>query len=330
MKKIIPDKLKRGDEIRIIAPSRSISLLSQDTIDTATKRLEDLGFKVTFGKNVDKKMETTHGCASIEDRVADLHEAFMDPNVKAILTVIGGFNVNQILDSIDYDLIQRNPKILCGFSDITALLAAITAKTGLVTYYGPHYSSFGMKKGFDYTLEYFQKMLIESSDVSVESSNEWSDDAWFLDQENRTFFQNDGLCVVHDGVGEGTIVGGNLCTLNLLQGTEYMMDEDEIILFVEDDEQAGDLFVQEFDRNLQSLLHCLKGKKINGIVLGRAQVRNHMTIEKWKGIIETKKELKNVPVVLNADFGHTTPIFTFPLGGYAKINGSLITISERR
>ena len=110
MKKIIPEKLKKGDEIRIIAPSRSMSLLSDETISIATKRLEDLGFKVTFGKNVGMSINDVYCCGTIEERIEDLHEAFSDKNVKAILTVIGGFNVNQILDYIDYDLIKNNPK----------------------------------------------------------------------------------------------------------------------------------------------------------------------------------------------------------------------------
>ncbi len=122
---IVPNKLKKGDEIRVVAPSRSMNLLNDETIEVATKRLEDLGFKVTFGKNVNKEFDSNFMCASIEDRVNDLHDAFSDKNVKAILTVIGGFNINQILDYLDYDLIKNNPKIICGFSDITALLNAI-------------------------------------------------------------------------------------------------------------------------------------------------------------------------------------------------------------
>ena len=147
MKKIVPEKLKKGDEIRVIAPSRNMTLLSDETMNIATSRLEELGFKVTFGKNVNKSMNDVYCCGTIEERIEDLHDAFRDKNVKAILTVIGGFNVNQILHYIDFDLIKNNPKIICGFSDITALLNAIYCKTGLVSYYGPHYSSFGMKNG---------------------------------------------------------------------------------------------------------------------------------------------------------------------------------------
>lgn len=326
LNKIIPKKLKNGDEIRIIAPSRSMALLNEVTINNATKMLESFGFKVTFGKNVYNVINDDYCCASIEDRVQDIHDAFKDKNVKAILTVIGGFNVNQILDYLDYNLIKENPKILCGYSDITALVNAIYEKTGLETYIGPHYSSFGMEKGLEYTIDYFKKMFMESDVIQIKSSNEWSDDLWFKNQKNRNFIKNIGMKVINRGVAKGNIIGGNLCTLNLLQGSEYMPNIDDIILFIEDDEMAGEDFYMEFDRNLQSLLHCLNGKKINGIVIGRAQLRNKMTIDRWKNILSTKKELENIPIIINADFGHTTPIFTIPIGGYAEINADNIYI----
>ena len=319
MNKIIPDKLKIRDEIRVIAPSRSMSMIDKDIVDAAKERLENMGFKVSFGKNVLKSIDDNYKCASIEDRLEDLHEAFRDKNVKAILTVIGGFNVNQLLDYIDYDLIKENPKIICGFSDITALTNAIYAKAGLVTYSGPHFSSFGMKKGFEYTQEYFEKMFMKNENILIESSEEWSNDAWFKNQDERVFIKNDGMKVINKGEPEGTKIGGNLCTLNLLQGTEYMPNLDNTILFLEDDELANKYFCKEFDRNLQSLLHSSKGQNIKGIIVGRAENNCEMSDEIWKKLFETKKELNNIPIVINADFGHTTPIFTFPIGGYAKI-----------
>lgn len=314
---MIPNKLKAGDEVRVIAPSRSMVILGEDCKKIATERLESLGLKVTFGKHV-MESDSDYMCASIESRVEDLNEAFRDKNVKAILTVIGGFNSNQILDYIDYDAIKENPKIFCGFSDISALSNAIHAKTGLVTYSGPHYSSFGMLKGFDYEMEYFKKMFFQEEEFEITSSNEWSDDAWFIDQENRTFFPNEGMFVINEGDAEGDIVGGNLCTVNLLQGTEYMPDISNKVLFLEDDDMAGKIYLMEFDRNLQSLMHMPEFKTVKGIVCGRAQKGSCMTKEKWFKIFD-KPEFKNIPVIGGCDFGHTTPIITFPVGGYAKI-----------
>lgn len=199
---MVPQKLKAGDEVRIIAPSRSMAILKDDCINLAIQRLESLGLKVTFAEHV-KDFDPDYMCTNAKDRADDMNKAFADPNVKAILTVIGGFNSNQILKYLDFELIKNNPKILCGFSDITILLDSIHAKTGLVTYYGPHFSSFGMKKGFDYTFEYFKKMLMEDGgETEVVSSEKWSDDAWFLDQENRDFIENKGMFIINEGEAE--------------------------------------------------------------------------------------------------------------------------------
>lgn len=181
-------------------------ILSNEVTESAKRRLENIGFKVTLGKNVLNSIGEDYNCASIEDRIEDLHEAFKDKNVKAILTVIGGYNVNQILDYIDYDLIKENPKIICGFSDITALTNAIYAKTGMITYSGPHFSSFGMKKGFEYTEKYFRKMFMQSENIEIESSDEWSNDSWFKNQENRTFIKNEGMKIINKGEAEGRII----------------------------------------------------------------------------------------------------------------------------
>lgn len=323
---MIPKKLKVGDEIRVIAPARGMAILGEDCKALATERLESLGLKVSFGKYVyesDEYMSTSR-----EHRAEDLNDAFKDKNVKAIITVIGGFNSNQILDYIDYDAIKENPKIICGFSDITAVLNSIYAKTGLVTYYGPHYSSFGMKKGFEYTMEYFKKMFFETGDIEIKSSAEWSNDAWFIDQENREFIKNDGMFVINEGNAEGEIVGGNLCTLNLLQGTEYMPDITNKILFLEDDGMSDKLFVVEFDRNLQSLIQQPQFKSVKGIIIGRAEKNSLMTKEKWIRLIKSKPELNNIPVIADADFGHTTPVFTFPIGGHASIEGASLNINN--
>ena len=128
------------------------------------------------------------------------------------------------------------------------------------------------------------------------------------------------MFVINEGDAEGDIVGGNLCTVNLLQGTEYMPDISNKVLFLEDDDMAGKIYLMEFDRNLQSLMHMPEFKTVKGIVLGRSQVATAMTKEKWIKLIKNKKELASIPVVAGADFGHSTPIFTFPVGGRAKVS----------
>ncbi len=311
---IIPPKLQPGDEIRIIAPSRSLALLSEENIKLAVDKLEAEGFKVTFSKNC--KESDMFMSSSIQSRVDDLHEAFRDKNVKAILTVIGGFNVNQVLKYLDYKLIKNNPKIICGYSDITALTNAITAKTGLITYYGPHFSTWGMKREFEYTLEYFKKCLTSKEEFVIKPSPTWSDDAWYMNQENRNLIPNKGYLIINKGEAQGEIVGGNLCTLNLLQGTEFMPSLKDKILFVEDDDESK---APDFDRNLQSLIHLPDFKDVKAIIIGMFQKNSEMTEEKIEKIIATKKELADIPVIANVNFGHANPIMTFPIGGTVSL-----------
>lgn len=314
---IVPAKLQKNDEIRIIAPSRSLSLISESNIALAIQKLEKQWFKVTFSKNC--KECDIFISSYVQSRVEDIHEAFRDKDVKAIFTVVGGFNTNQLLKYLDYDLIKNNPKILCWFSDITALANAITAKTSLVTYSGPHFSTWAMEKEFDYNLEYFQKCLMKQEPFPIIPSKTWSDDAWYLDQENRIIEENKGFLVINEWKAEGKILGGNLCTFNLLQGTEFMPDISDSILFLEDDEAAGALFSVDFDRNLQSVLHQPNFEKVKWIIIGRFQKKTDITIEKLKYILKTKEELKSIPIIANVDFGHTNPLITFPIWGTVKI-----------
>src|SRR3989338_11347756 len=214
-----PQKLNRGDIVRVIAPSRSLAIISSENRQIANKRFEDLRLKLSFGRHVEEIDQFSS--STIRSRVEDLHEAFQDSKVKAILTVIGGFNCNQLLRYIDWSLIEKNPKIFCGYSDITALNNSIFAKTGLVTYSGPHYSTFGQKLHFEYTLEYFKKCFFSDAAFDVFPSKQWSDDEWFKNQNNRELIQNKGFYVINEGQAEGIILRANLCTFNLLQGTEY-------------------------------------------------------------------------------------------------------------
>ncbi|MDP1884569.1 MAG: LD-carboxypeptidase [Candidatus Moranbacteria bacterium] len=314
---MIPKKIKAGDEIRIIAPSRSLGIISQEIRKIAEEKLAGMGFRISYAKNSEEI--DLFRSSSIESRVADLHEAFSDKNVKGILTVIGGFNVNQILKYLDYDLIKNNPKIICGFSDITALSNAIYAKTGLITYSGPHFSTFGMIKGIGYTSAYFEKCLMQESPFEIIPSDEWSDDAWYLNQENREFIKNEGFQVINAGEAAGVIIGGNLGTLNLLQGTEFMPSLRDAILFLEDDDMNGKMFPVSFDRDLQSLIHQPDFKNVRGIIIGRFQKGADMTKDKLINIIKSKKELSGIPIIAGVDFGHTTPQITFPIGGTVKL-----------
>lgn len=315
MEKIYPLKLKAGDEVRVVAPSRSMAIISKEVREIANKRFVELGLKLSFGKHIEENDEFFS--SSIQSRVEDIHEAFSDKNVKAVITVIGGFNCNQLLRYLDWELIKRNPKIFCGYSDTTALNNAIFAKTGLISYSGPAYSSFGQELYFNFTMEYFKKCLLSDDSFKIKASEEWSDDAWYINQKERNLIKNNGFLIINKGKASGTVLGANLCTFNLLQGTEYFPSLKDSILFFEDDETSSPNL---FDRDLQSLIHLPDFKDVKGIVIGRFQKASKMTNEILIKIIKTKKELDNLPVVANVDFGHTTPLITFPIGGKASLD----------
>src|SRR6185437_12795879 len=183
-----------------------------------------------------------------------------------------------------YSLVAAHPKVLCGFSDVTVLSNALYARAGLVGYSGPHYSSFGMKHQFGYTEAGFRACLMEDGPITLAPSPDWSDDAWFLDQEDRHLEHGEGWWVLQEGEADGTIVGGNLCTLNLL-----------------------------------SLLQQPAFAGVRGLVIGRFQKATGMTRDLLAQVVGSKPELAGLPVIANVDFGHTTPIVTFPVGGTVEV-----------
>lgn len=158
---IKPNRLKVGDHIRVIAPSQSMSIISENCQKSAYGQLEKLGLKVSFGNYCLSNKAFNSG--TNEEKIKDLLDACADPSIKGILTVIGGFNSNQLLDEIDYDLIAKNPKLFCGYSDITALQNAILTKSNLITYSGPHFSTFGCKHGIDWLIEHFLRATFHTS-----------------------------------------------------------------------------------------------------------------------------------------------------------------------
>lgn len=314
---IYPAKLSPNDELRVIAPSRSLKIISDETRKIANQKFAELKLKVGFSKYVEE-MNVFYS-SSVASRVADLHDAFRNPSVKAIFTAIGGFNSNQLLTYIDWELIKNNPKILCGFSDITVLNNAIFAKTGLVTYYGPHYSTFGQKLHFDYTLDHVIKALWDEKPFEIRPSSSWSDDEWYKDQQARTLIENAGFLVVNEGECEGRILGGNLSAFASLKGTPYFPDLADSILFLEDDEES---LPHHFDRLLQSLIQLPSFGGVKGIVIGRFQRTSKMTQDLLIQIIKTKEELASIPILANVDFGHTDPKITLPIGGMAHLKAS--------
>ncbi|MBP1045461.1 LD-carboxypeptidase [Enterococcus sp. BWM-S5] len=304
---IIPEKLKAADEIRVISPSSSIERTGGiEANKAAEETLQRMGFKVSFGQHILEN--DVLGSAAIESRVDDIHQAFLDENVKGILTSIGGFNCNELLPHLDYDLIKRNPKILCGYSDITALSNAIYTRTGLVTYSGPHYTSFKMKMLQDYQMESFKDILMNKGEHLLTASAFWSNDPWFLPNYSPNILTGKWQ-VYSEGVATGISIGGNIGTFNLLQGTIYQPMEENVIGFVELEEEAD---FRDFTRELASFLQVHSQPK--ALLIGRFPQETGVTEERLLTVLNKYPILSNIPVIYDMDFGHTQPIFTFPIG----------------
>ncbi len=311
---VIAKKLRKNSGVMVVSPSRSLSFVPESVIDIAKNNIESIyGLKVLFSKN--SYALNKWDSSSVEERVEDLESAFEDNSINCILSSIGGYNTNQLLEHINWDLIKRNPKILCGYSDITVLLNAFYAKTKIISYYGPNFSTFGQKYLDSFTKEFFKKCLFYSEEFNIKPSQKYSEDKWYIDQEDRKNLKNPGLTVIKEGESEGILLGGDLSTFNLLRGTKYMPDLTDSVLLIEDRNIA-----QIFDRDLEALISTSGFEKVKGILIGRFESKTDITESTLKEIIKSKKYIKDIPVVFGLDFGHTDPKLTLPIGGKISLS----------
>lgn len=318
---MIPEKLKPGDEVRVVSFAKSASNIDKNVLNKSIAVLEGMGLKVTFSANAFSQKQ--RGCPTDQEKIFDLHEAFKDKNVKCILAAIGGFSSNQLLSLIDWDLLRANPKIVAGFSDITIISHAILAKTGMICYAAPNLYCFGLPPESSYSVEYFKKCLFAnlSADYQIKNSNVFYDCPWnYDDKSNRTPNQNIGIQVLQPGqAATGTIIGGNMCSLNLLNGTEYFPKIDgDIILCIEDD--SYDSIPETFERNFQSIIQQPYFKQVKAILIGRFQKESCTTEQALTDIIMSKNIHSSIAVAYNFDFGHTDPKFTYPIGGKMSVD----------
>lgn len=155
-------------------------------------------------------------------------------------------------------------------------------------------------------------MNMMAEPFNIKPSQRRNSDRWAGNQTTRNWVKNEGYWIINEGEAKGTIVGGNLCTFNLLQGTEYFPNLKNTVLFIEDDSMSDSV---TFDRDLQSIIHQPNFEHVKGIVIGRFENDSHITKDLLTKIIKNKREITNMPVIANVDFGHTAPILTIPIGG---------------
>ena len=214
-----PRRLAPGDTVGLVAPA-SATFQSLD-VDIARESLEALGLKVKVGPHLLGR----HGylAGNDKDRAADINAYFADSGVAAVLPIRGGWGSARVLPYLDFETIRRNPKVVLGFSDITALLLGIHAKTGLVTFHGPN----GMGRWDAWSVDYLKRVLFSAEAVTFENPRTMSDRNSLTPIEHR-------FRTITGGTARGRLLGGNLTVLTTILGSPYVPDWDGAILFLED------------------------------------------------------------------------------------------------
>jgi muramoyltetrapeptide carboxypeptidase len=222
---------------------------------------------------------------------------------------------------LDYKTIRESRKPFIGYSDVTALNEAILVRSGLINFSGPAFVTFCQPELSPYTERSFDQILLEgASNVPVEASGTWAEDRWFLMDSlgPREWKKNPGWDVLREGHAKGRAVGGNLSTLMLLAGTVYWPDMNGVILFLEDDEASTP---EIFDRDISHLKQMGVFEKVYGVVIGRSPTEAGFNEnDSLTMIVDELLGDCDIPVVANADFGHTDPMFTIPLGARCELS----------
>ena len=324
---IKPKHLEPGDVIGIVSPSSHIANFPR-RLARGISAIEKLGLRVKLGKNAKKISGYNAGTA--EQRASDIHDFIADREVSAIICSTGGLNANAVLDLLDYGLIRKNPKIFCGFSDITALNNAITKLSGLVTFSGPTVlPSFGTFGGPDeFTLDCFKKAVFGNSAIGLlKCPDEYSDESLYWDKEDNRrphYDKASGHRLVHDaGSVTGVLWGGNFNTFCCLGGTKYFPKLEGAILFLED---VGEK-VALVERRLVYLEQLGVFRKIKGLIYGRPAnvVINPGDLDLYE-VLRSFGAKYNISIVAGFDIGHTVPLITIPLGVKARINTALVSV----
>lgn len=327
---VLPRRLARGDLVGVVSPSSPVAASVPRRFERGVAELERCGFRVRVGEHARSKTGWTAG--EPVDRVADLHAMFADPDVRAIVCTIGGYNANQLLELLDYDLIAANPKLFVGYSDITALHGAIHARTGLATMLGPALlPQFGEFGGVDdYTWGAFERVVMRAEPAGAFRQPEhwYPERLWWDEQDDRGRIPEPAASwrTVRAGQAEGPIVAGNVNTLLLLNGTPWSPPLDGALLCLEDDEEYGKPWLVE--RQLFQLRQLGAFDRAAGLAYGR--IHPDAGFDSEAGIDEILLRATagtEIPVAAGLDFSHTDPLMTLPWGVRARLDaGDEVTL----
>lgn len=294
---MIPNRLKKGDIVGVVALSSCIKEHNIPEMERAKKLLEECGLEVKYGKNL--FLDSTGYGATAKEKAEELNEMFGDKNIKAIFNAKGGANSNSIFDYIDYELIKKNPKIFCGYSDTTSVSNIITEKTGLITFSGNNFKSFGTDET-DYSYREMIKRFIQK-DLLLGNK----------DDEYKT---------IQTGETVGELIGGNLSLISRLVEGKYKIDFQDKILFIEE------LWLESDPEMVSNYLYYMKQnevfEKVRGIWVGNYE--GDVALEKI--LLDTLDGEYDFPIIKSNNFGHGDRRTVIPIGTKAKID----TNNERK
>ena len=295
---MLVNKLKKGDTIGVVNPSDRINDDDIPEIKESERLLKERGYNVVFGKNVYKN--TTGYGANAKEKAEDINYMYANKNIKAIMSLKGGFNSNSVYEYLDLNIIKENNKIICGYSDSTSYINYIHSKTGNIGFIGPNFKSLNSPDTNYYSLNEMLKRFENNYYDLATDENEFR--------------------VIKDGQAEGKLIGGNLSLITELVDE---IDFTNKILFLEEfNFESPSAMVSNYLYRLRQ-----KGvlKKISGIWLGNYE--GDVSIEKI--LLDTIEDMNlNIPIIKSDNFGHIERKITIPLGTKAKICDGKISLIE--
>lgn len=326
-KPILPAPLKAGDAIGIFSPSSPATAFAPKRYARAKAFLEDRGFRIIEGSLTGK--QDFYRSGSIRERAEELNALLRNPKVRCVMSAIGGMNSNSLLPYIDYETLIRDPKVIVGYSDVTALLLGIYARTGIATFYGPAaVASFGeLPPLVDETFRCFMEVA-GGRDYPhlLPMPAAWTDEfiPWEAQNQPKATRPNQ-LITVHSGKAAGRLIGGNLNTMLGIWGTPFMPEIREgDILFIED----SLLDAADQERSFAHLKLAGVFDQIGGLILGKHErFDDQGTGRRVCDILTEVIGPVNFPVLADFDCGHTHPMLTLPIGVPAELDADAQTLT---
>jgi muramoyltetrapeptide carboxypeptidase LdcA involved in peptidoglycan recycling len=320
---IKPPRLSAGDEIGIIAPATpftpAVPSAYQEQFGRGVALLESLGLHVQISTSV--KNRDKHAYVSPESRAQEINGFFAKPAIKAIISLVGGRSANALLPHLDWQSIASKPKVILGYSAVTALLVGMYARTGLVTFHGPMLlNGFGE---FPTMFEYSSRQL---EDVAFDATapgprhppEEWTTDYPREDRARKVSPQK-GWHWLRSGRARGRLIGGNLATLCTLAGTPFLPSFKDSILFLEE-VKTGPSILQEVDESLAHLAMLGVFADIRGLVVGKLNDATEFETDMFDRLISHHTVAFDFPILSQVDLGHTDPKLTLPIGIHATLD----------